>query len=95
MAKEKPNKWTRERSFLEVNMGDIMMWIMCLFFLAMTLGGFYLVFFHPHIPGLSEVFSSPPPRVAPPPDQKLHLAPGETEMRLYPTAPKKPPEPRK
>jgi hypothetical protein len=93
MADEEPNKWTRERSFLEVNLGDILMWLVCLMFLALTVAGFYFVFAHPHIPGLSEAFSSRP--AGPPPDQKLQLAPGETEMRLYPANPKKPPEPRK
>lgn len=84
MFREKENKWTRERSFLEVNGGDIVVVAICLFFLAMTLGGVFVLFFQPHIPGLSEAFSDPPARAIPPPDQKLHLAPGEQEIRLYP-----------
>ncbi|MBV9550475.1 MAG: hypothetical protein JO256_12475 [Alphaproteobacteria bacterium] len=89
MFKEKPNKWTRERSFLEVNGGDILMLMTALFFLALTVGGFYVLLFHPRIPGLAELFSDAPP--GPPPDQKLHLAPGETEIKLYPLKPATPP----
>jgi hypothetical protein len=93
MFREKENKWTRERSFLEVNGGDIVMVIVALFFLAMTIGGIAFVLIQPRIPGLHELFSDPPP--PPPPDQKLHLDPGESEMRLYPGKPIAPPPPKK
>ncbi|HVZ28532.1 MAG TPA: hypothetical protein VG798_07760 [Rhizomicrobium sp.] len=93
MFREKENKWTRERSFLEVNGGDILMLIVCLFFLAMSVGGFYVAFFHPRIPGLSELFSDPPAPRGPPPDQKLHLAPGEQEIILFKKTPAKPANP--
>jgi hypothetical protein len=93
MAQEKPNKWTRERSFLEVNGGDILMLFTALFFLVMTVAGVYVFVFQPSIPGLHQLFSDPGP-VGPPPDQKLHLAPGETEIKLYPAKPK-PAEPKK
>ena len=95
MFKEKENKWTRERSFLEVNGGDIVMLVVCLFFLVMSIGGFYVALFQPHIAGLSELFSDPPDRAIPPPDQKLHLAPGEQEIQLYPGKPVTPPPPKK
>jgi len=95
MFKEKENKWTSERSFLAVNGGDIVMLAVCLLFLAMTIGGLYVAFFQPHIQGLSELFSDPPARAIPPPDQKLHLAPGEQEIRLYPSKPVTPPAPKK
>jgi hypothetical protein len=93
MAKEKPNKWTRERTFLEEHGGDILVWGVSLFFLILMVGGLYVAIFQPHIRGLSEAFSAPPVRYAPPADQKLHLAPGETEMRLYPVTPAKPAAP--
>jgi hypothetical protein len=85
MAEEKPNKWTRPRSFWEINGGDILMLATALFFLAMMVAGVYVYIFQPSIPGLKAVFSdSAPP--GPPPNQKLHLAPGETEM---PSPPKR------
>ena len=92
MFRDKENKWTRERSFLEESGGDILILVVCLLFLGVTAGGFYVAFFHPHVPGLSEYFSDPKP---PPPDQKLHLAPGEQQIQLLPESPKKPPEPGK
>ena len=95
MFNEKENKWTREPGFLEANAGDVLMIFVCLFFLAMGMGGFYVAFFRPHIAGLSDFFSDPPPRVLPPPDQRLHLAPGEQEIQLLPVTPKKPPKPSK
>ena len=96
MAKEKPNKWTQERGFLETNGPDILIWMVSVTFLVLMVVGFYFVIFEPRIPGLHEVFSSPPPQKSgPPPDQKLHLVPGETEMKLYTAPAKKPPEPRK
>jgi hypothetical protein len=51
------------------------------FFLSLTVMGFYVVIVQPQIKGLHELFSDPPP--APPADQKLHLAPGEQEIRLF------------
>ena len=96
MAKEKPNKWTRERGFLEVNANDILVWAVSLIFLTLTVGGFFVIIVQPHIPGLSELFSDPPPPryTGTPPDQKLHLAPGETEMKLYAVPAKKPDQPK-
>jgi hypothetical protein len=96
MDQEKPNKWTRPRGFWEVNGGDILMLFTALFFLAMTVAGVYVFVFQPTVPGLHALFSDPAPtsQPGPPPDQKLHLAPGETEMRLYPSKPK-PPQPKK
>jgi hypothetical protein len=93
MFKERESKWTRERSFLEVNGGDIMMLCLALFFLSLTIGATYVVLFQPRIPGLHELFTTPVS--GPPADQKLHLAPGETEMRLYPAAPANPETPKK
>ena len=92
MTEAKPNKWTRPRGFWEVNGGEIVMLFTALFFLALTVAGVYVYISQPSIPGLHALFSDAPP--GPPPDQKLHLAPGETEMRLYPSKPK-PPEPKK
>ena len=93
MFKEKENKWTRERGFLEVNAGDLVTLVTAVFFFVLTVIGFFIFLFQPHIPGLSDLYAAPPP--APPADQKRHLAPGETEMRLYPVKPAKPPEPKK
>jgi hypothetical protein len=96
MAKEKPNKWTREPGFLEANLSDIMVWTVSAIFLVLMAVGAYVVLFQPRIPGLSDAFSTPPPaKAGPPPDRKLHLVPGETEMKLFTTPSKKPPEPRK
>ena len=93
MTDEKPNKWTRPRGFWEVNGGDILMLFTALFFLVLTVAGVYVYVFQPSVPGLKAIFSDPPP--GPPPDQKLHLAPGETEMQLFPSKPGNPPEKKK
>jgi len=93
MFKEKENKWTRERGFWEVNAGDLVTLATAAFFFILTIVGFYIFLFQPRIPGLSDLYAAPPPQ--PPADQKLHLAPGETEMRLFTVPPKKPPEPKK
>jgi hypothetical protein len=93
MFKEKENKWTRERGFWEVNAGDLVTLATAAFFFILTIAGFYIFLFQPHIPGLSDLYAAPPP--PPPADQKLHLAPGETEMKLFTAPPKKPPEPKK
>ena len=93
MFEEKENKWTRERSYWEVNGPDLALFLTAFFFLILTVGGIGFVLIEPRINGLHQVFSDPPP--APPIDQKLHMAPGETEMKLYPVAPAKPAENKK
>jgi len=93
MFKEKENKWTRERGFWEVNAGDLVTLVTAAFFFVLTVAAIFIFLFRPHIPGLSDLYSAPPPQW--PANQKLHLAPGETEMRLYPAKPAKPPEPKK
>jgi hypothetical protein len=95
MFKEKENKWTRPRGFWEVNGPDLAVLLTAAFFLIMTVGGIAFVIIQPRVRGLHELFSDPPPVAAAPVDQKLHLAPGETEMKLYSTAPAKPPENKK
>ena len=93
MFKEEENKWTRPRGFWETNGPDVMVLLTATFFLVMTVGGIAFVILQPRVRGLHELFSDPPP--APPIDQKLHMAPGETEMKLYPVAPAKPAENKK
>jgi len=78
MFKERENKWTRPRGFWEVNSGDIMMLVTALFFGALTIAGFAFFLFQPKVPGLSELFSDPPP-----PQGPIHLAPGEQEIQLF------------
>ncbi len=90
MFKEKENKWTRERSFWEVNGGDLAVLVTALFFLVLTVGGIVFLIIQPRVPGLHELFSDPPPDPA---QQQLHLAPGESEIRLYPGKPVTPPPP--
>lgn len=94
MFKDKENKWTRPRSFWEVNGPDLMVLLTAGFFLVMTVGGIAFVILQPRVKGLHELFSDPPP-AASAPDQKLHLAPGETEMNLFATMPAKPVEKKK
>ena len=96
MFKEKENKWTRPRSFWETNGPDLMVLLTAVFFLIMTIGGIAFVILQPRVRGLHELFSDPAPAAsAPAPDRALHLAPGESEMKLYPTTPAKPPEKKK
>ena len=96
MFKEKEDKWTRPRGFWEANAGDILMLATALFFLAMTIGGVAFMLLQPRIEGLHQLFSDPPARAMPPPDQKLHLAPGEVEVPIYPGKPVVlPPPPKK
>ena len=95
MFKEKEDKWTRPRGFWEANAGDILMLITALFFLVMTVGGIGFVLLEPRIEGLHQLFSDPPRVAQPPPDQQIHLAPGEQEIRLYPGKPAVPPPPKK
>jgi len=93
MFKDRDDKWTRPRGFWELNGGDLLMLLTALFFLALAVGGFGMVLVQPRIHGLHELFSDPPP--TPPANQKLHLAPGETEMKLYAIPAKKPAESQK
>jgi len=93
MFKEKENKWTRPRSFWETNGPDLMVLLTAAFFLVMTIGGIGFVILQPRIHGLHELFSDPPP-AAPAASQTLHLAPGETEMKLF-AVPAKPAEKKK
>jgi len=94
MFKEKENKWTRPRSFWETKGPDLMVLLTASFFLLMTIGGIAFVILQPRVRGLHELFSDPPP-AASVPDQTLHLAPGETEMKLFTAPPAKPPEKKK
>ena len=96
MFKDRDDKWTRQRGFWEINGGDFLMVGVAVFFLTLTVIGVYVVVVQPQIKGLHELFSDPPP--APPPDQKLHLVPGEQEIILFKKAapaPAKPPESKK
>ena len=91
MAKEKPNKWTRERSYWEENGGNIVLLVTAFFFLVLFVGGIVFTLVKPRVPGLSELFSDPKPPPRNPMDQKIQLAPGEQEIILFPTRPKTPP----
>jgi hypothetical protein len=93
MFKEKENKWTRPRGFWETRGPDVMVLLTASFFLIMTLGGIAFVILQPRVRGLHELFSDPVPVASP--NQKLHLAPGETEMNLFPARPAKPAEKKK
>jgi hypothetical protein len=82
MAKEEENKWSRERTFLQRYGGDFLVMGTSLLFLVLAIGAVGFVLLKPRVPGLSELFSDPPP---PPPtrEQKLNLAPGESEVILF------------
>jgi hypothetical protein len=101
MAREDVNKWTRERSFLQKHGGDLLMLATAVFFLALAIGAVGFVLIKPEIPGLSNVFKDPPPPPRNPMDQKLNLAPGESEVILFdanrkpvPVVPPAPPPPK-
>src|SRR4051812_5090151 len=91
---EETNQWTRERSYLEQHGPDLLMLLTAVFFLVLTIGGVAFILIQPNVPGLRNVFSDPPPPRPNPMDQKLHLAPGEHEVILFPTKPKTPPAPK-
>jgi hypothetical protein len=95
MFKEKENKWTRPRGFWSTRGPDIGVMLISSFFLLMSIGGIAFVILEPRVKGLHELFSDPTPAAAAPaPDRALHLAPGETEMKLF-TVPAKPAEKKK
>ena len=91
MAKEKPNKWTRERTFWEEHGGGIVLLVTSLFFLVLFVGGVIFMVVKPEVPALKAVFSDPKPPPPNPRNQKLNLAPGEQEILLFPVKPKAPP----
>ena len=56
MAKEKENKWTRERGFWEVNGPDILMLSTAGFFLVLTVIGIGFFLLQPQLQGVFNSF---------------------------------------